>query len=101
MQRIVLPLLASLGGRRGLLPYYDRHFEPGEIEEILTHSASHRRGPATRCLAPESAAAWSTTGALPLAGVPNPGLGERAESRWSPPDGEGMLLYPTARTATR
>lgn len=42
LQRVVLPVLASLGRRRGLRPYYDRHFEPGEIEAILTHWATHR-----------------------------------------------------------
>lgn len=42
VQRVLFPVLASLGRRRGLRPYYDRHFEPGEIDEILTHWASHR-----------------------------------------------------------
>jgi quercetin dioxygenase-like cupin family protein len=42
VQRVVLPVLAAVGRRRGLRPYYDRHFRPGEIEEILTHWAAHR-----------------------------------------------------------
>ncbi|MEA2717871.1 MAG: hypothetical protein QOI99_2188 [Actinomycetota bacterium] len=42
VQRVVLPLLASIGRRRGYRPYYDRHFEPGEVEAILTHWAAHR-----------------------------------------------------------
>lgn len=42
VQQVLLPILASVGRRRGLRPYYDRHFEPGEIDEILTHWASHR-----------------------------------------------------------
>lgn len=42
VQNIVLPVLAAIGRRRGLRPYYDRHFEPGEIEAILTAWAAHR-----------------------------------------------------------
>ena len=42
VQRVVLPLLAAIGRRRGLRPYYDRHFRPGEIEAILAHWAAHR-----------------------------------------------------------
>jgi quercetin dioxygenase-like cupin family protein len=42
VQRVVLPLLASIGRRRGYRPYYERHFEPGEVEAILTHWAAHR-----------------------------------------------------------
>jgi len=42
LQRLVLPVLASLGRRRGLRPYYDRHFEAGEIDEILAQWAAHR-----------------------------------------------------------
>jgi len=42
VQKALLPLLAAIGRRRGLRPYYDRHFQPGEIDEILTHWAAHR-----------------------------------------------------------
>ncbi len=42
VQRVLLPLLASLGRRRGYRPYYDRHFQAGQIEEILAHWAAHR-----------------------------------------------------------
>lgn len=42
VQRVVLPILAAIGKRRGLRPYYERHFEPGELEAILTHWAAHR-----------------------------------------------------------
>ncbi len=42
VQRIILPVLAAIGKRRGLRPYYDRHFEPGEIEAVLAHWANHR-----------------------------------------------------------
>lgn len=42
VQRLVLPVLAAIGKRRGLRPYYDRHFEAGELEAILTHWAAHR-----------------------------------------------------------
>ena len=42
VQRVVLPVLAAVGRRRGLRPYYDRHFLPGEIEEVLAHWAAHR-----------------------------------------------------------
>ncbi len=42
VQAVVLPLLAAIGRRRGLRPYYERHFEPGEIDAILTHWAAHR-----------------------------------------------------------
>jgi quercetin dioxygenase-like cupin family protein len=42
VQKIVLPVLAAIGRRRGLRPYYEHHFQPGEIEEILTHWAAHR-----------------------------------------------------------
>ncbi len=42
VQKVVLPLLAAIGRRRGYRPYYERHFQPGEIEAILTHWAAHR-----------------------------------------------------------
>lgn len=42
VQRVVLPPLAALGRRRGLRPYYDRHFQPGEIDAILDHWAANR-----------------------------------------------------------
>ena len=42
VQRVVLPVLAAIGRRRGLRPYYERHFEPGEIEAVLAHWAAHR-----------------------------------------------------------
>jgi len=42
VQHLLLPVLAAIGRRRGLRPYYERHFQPGEIEEILTHWALHR-----------------------------------------------------------
>ncbi len=42
VQRLLLPALAVLGRRRGLRPYYDRHFQPGEIEAVLTHWAANR-----------------------------------------------------------
>lgn len=42
VQRVVLPVLAAIGRRRGLRPYYERHFEPGDIEAVLTHWAAHR-----------------------------------------------------------
>ena len=51
VQRVVLPVLAALGRRFGLRPYYDRHFGSGEIEEILTHWRVTARGPATVCRA--------------------------------------------------
>ncbi len=42
VQSIVLPLLAAIGKRRGLRPYYERHVPPEQIEEILAHWAAHR-----------------------------------------------------------
>lgn len=42
IQRVVLPPLAAIGRRRGLRPYYERHFEPGEIDAILDHWAANR-----------------------------------------------------------
>ena len=42
VQRVVLPPLAALGKRLGLRPYYERHFEPGEIDAILDHWAANR-----------------------------------------------------------
>jgi hypothetical protein len=42
VQRLVLPVLAAIGKRRGLRPYYERHFQPGEIEAILNHWAANR-----------------------------------------------------------
>lgn len=42
VQRVLLPALAALGRRRGLRPYYERHFHPGEIEAVLTHWAANR-----------------------------------------------------------
>ena len=42
VQRVMLPPLAALGKRLGLRPYYERHFEPGEIEAILDHWAANR-----------------------------------------------------------
>lgn len=42
VQSVLLPFLAAIGRRRGHRPYYDRHFQPGEIDEILTHWAAHR-----------------------------------------------------------
>ncbi|HET7486969.1 MAG TPA: cupin domain-containing protein [Acidimicrobiales bacterium] len=42
VQRVVLPVLAAVGRRRGLRPYYERHFEPGEIEAVLAYWAAHR-----------------------------------------------------------
>jgi quercetin dioxygenase-like cupin family protein len=42
VQRVVLPPLAALGRWRGLRPYYDRHFEPGEIDAVLDHWAANR-----------------------------------------------------------
>jgi len=42
VQRVLLPPLAALGRRRGYLPYYERHFEPGEIDAILDTWAAHR-----------------------------------------------------------
>ena len=42
VQRAVLPVLAAIGRARGLRPYYERHFEPGEIEAILGYWAAHR-----------------------------------------------------------
>ena len=42
VQRILLPPLAALGRRRGYRPYYDRHFEPGEVDAILDHWAANR-----------------------------------------------------------
>lgn len=42
VQRLLLPPLAALGRRRGLRPYYDRHFEPGEIDAVLDHWAANR-----------------------------------------------------------
>jgi quercetin dioxygenase-like cupin family protein len=42
VQRLLLPPLAALGRRRGLRPYYDRHFEPGEADAILDAWAANR-----------------------------------------------------------
>lgn len=42
VQRIVLPALAALGRRRGYRPYYEHHFEPGELDAILDGWAAHR-----------------------------------------------------------
>ena len=42
VQKAVLPLLAALGKRRGYRPYYERHFEPGELDAILDAWAAHR-----------------------------------------------------------
>lgn len=42
VQRAVLPVLAAVGRRRGYRPYYERHFQAGEIEEVLTYWAAHR-----------------------------------------------------------
>jgi len=42
VQRVLLPPLAALGRKRGYRPYYERHFEPGEIETILDYWAAHR-----------------------------------------------------------
>jgi quercetin dioxygenase-like cupin family protein len=42
VQRVLLPVLAAVGRWRGLRPYYERHFQPGEIDEILTYWAAHR-----------------------------------------------------------
>lgn len=42
VQRLVLPPLAALGRRRGLRPYYDRHFEAGEVDAVLDHWAANR-----------------------------------------------------------
>lgn len=42
VQRLLLPPLAALGRKRGLRPYYERHFQPGEIDAILDHWAAHR-----------------------------------------------------------
>ncbi len=42
VQRLVLPALAALGRRRGLRPYYEHHFEPGELDAILDAWAAHR-----------------------------------------------------------
>ena len=42
VQRVLLPLLAAIGRRRGYRPYYGRHFEPGEIEAVLSYWAAHR-----------------------------------------------------------
>jgi quercetin dioxygenase-like cupin family protein len=42
VQRILLPPLAALGKRRGYRPYYDRHFEPGDVDAILDSWAAHR-----------------------------------------------------------
>jgi quercetin dioxygenase-like cupin family protein len=42
VQRVLLPPLAALGRRRGYRPYYERHFEPGEIDAILDIWAAHR-----------------------------------------------------------
>ena len=42
VQKAVLPLLAALGKRRGYRPYYEHHFEPGELDAILDAWAAHR-----------------------------------------------------------
>lgn len=42
VQKVLLPLLAAIGRRRGLRPYYDRHFLPGEVDTILDYWAAHR-----------------------------------------------------------
>jgi quercetin dioxygenase-like cupin family protein len=42
VQRVLLPPLAAIGKRRGLRPWYDRHFEPGEADAILDHWAANR-----------------------------------------------------------
>jgi len=42
VQRVLLPPLAAIGRRRGLRPYYERHFEPGETDAILDQWAANR-----------------------------------------------------------
>jgi quercetin dioxygenase-like cupin family protein len=42
VQRLLLPPLAALGRRLGLRPYYDRHFQPGEVDAILDAWAANR-----------------------------------------------------------
>ena len=42
VQKVVLPALAALGKRRGYRPYYEHHFEPGELDAILDAWAAHR-----------------------------------------------------------
>ncbi len=42
VQRLLIPPLASIGRRRGYRPYYERHFEPGEVDAILDHWAANR-----------------------------------------------------------
>jgi len=42
LQRLVLPPLAALGKWRGYRPYYERHFQPGEVDAILDYWAAHR-----------------------------------------------------------
>lgn len=42
VQRLMFPVLTALGRRRGLRPYYDRHFRPGQIDAILDAWATHR-----------------------------------------------------------
>jgi quercetin dioxygenase-like cupin family protein len=42
VQRVLLPPLAALGRWRGHRAYYDRHFQPGEIDAILDVWAAHR-----------------------------------------------------------
>jgi quercetin dioxygenase-like cupin family protein len=48
VMRLLLPPLAALGRKRGYRPYYERHFEPGEIDEILDHWGAHRPWAANR-----------------------------------------------------
>ena len=42
VQRIVFPVLAAIARRRGYRPYYERHFEPGQIDAILDYWAAYR-----------------------------------------------------------
>jgi quercetin dioxygenase-like cupin family protein len=42
VQRVLLPPLAAIGRRRGLRPYYERHFMPGEANAILDQWAANR-----------------------------------------------------------
>ncbi|MGH9279495.1 MAG: cupin domain-containing protein [Acidimicrobiales bacterium] len=42
VQRAMFPLLTAIARRRGYRPYYERHFEPGQIDEILDYWAAYR-----------------------------------------------------------
>lgn len=70
VQNVVLPLLSSIGRWRGYRPYYERHFEPGEIDAVLTHWAAHRAAAFRRLPAERGTV---LIGSLPCGSLTDPG----------------------------